>query len=50
MSLCVLIIALLALIRAAGMTLVPLPPDVMSANKWTNTSLPVSIIGFVSAS
>ena len=50
MSLCVLIIALLALIRAAGMTLVPLPPDVVSAKKWTNTSLPVSITGFVSES
>ena len=50
MSLCVLIITVLALIRAAGLTLVPLPPDVVSAKKWTNTSDPVRITGFVAES
>ena len=50
MTLCVLIVAMLALIRAAGMSLVPLPPDVVSAKKWTNTSEPVRVTGFVAES
>ena len=50
MTLCVLIVAMLALIRAAGMALVPLPPDVVSAKKWTNTSEPVRVTGFVAES
>ena len=50
MTLCILIAALLALIRAAGGALVPLPPDVVSAGKWTNTSDPVRVTGFVAES
>ena len=47
MSLCILIAALLAIVRALGIVLVPLPPDVASAKKWTNTSDPVRVTGFV---
>ena len=50
MTVCILIIALLALIRAVGLALVPLPPDVTAARKWTDTREPVRIDGFVSAS
>ncbi|MBP3878965.1 MAG: DNA internalization-related competence protein ComEC/Rec2 [Lachnospiraceae bacterium] len=50
MSLCILIVALLALTRALGTALVPPPSDVVSAKKWTNTTDPVRVTGFVAES